>query len=91
MVTHDVNPIIGQAKKLVYIAKQGVASGSPEEVLTSSTLSRIYGSPVEVHYTSGGRLLVVAEPEGGPAQTLSPADQIGRHDEEEHECCQRPG
>ena len=59
MVTHDVNPIIGHAQKLIYIARQGVVSGTPGEILTGPVLSRIYGSPVEVHHTAGGRILVV--------------------------------
>ena len=98
MVTHDVNPIIGQAEKLIYIAKQGVVSGRPAEILTGPILSRIYGSPVEVHYTAGGRLLVVGEPEGQPPgrppgqpPELTPAEMAGRIDEEEHECCEHPG
>ena len=90
MVTHDVNRIAGQAGRLIYIAKQGVVSGTPNEVISSETLSRIYGSRVEVHVTSDGRLLVVAEPEGA---TDHPSHSEVNHvcDEEEHEGCDGPG
>jgi len=84
MVTHDVNPIIGQAQKVIYIARKGVVSGTPAEVITSATLTRIYGFPVEVHYTSGGRLLVVVQPEGAAAG----AD--GHLAQAEQECCEPP-
>jgi len=87
MVTHDVNPIIGRAGKLVYIARQGVASGTPEEVINSETLTRIYGSRVEVHITADGRLLVVAEPGVAAAQVLRPSHLGGHRDEEEHGPC----
>ncbi len=48
MVAHDVNPILGALDRVVYIAAGGVASGTPREVITSSTLTRLYGTPVEV-------------------------------------------
>ena len=82
MVTHDVNPVLGQAQKVVYIAKKGVVSGTPAEVITSATLTRIYGSAVEVHRTSDGRLLVVGQPEGVPA------GGDGHPVDAEQECCE---
>ena len=89
MVTHDVNPIIGHAQKLVYIAKQGVVSGTPAEILTGPILSRIYGSPVEVHHTAGGRILVVGELGGGPEEPSAGIAPI-HIDDEDHECCEHP-
>lgn len=91
MVTHDVNRIVGQAGKLIYIAKQGVAVGTPREVISSETLSRIYGARVEVHSTADGRLLVVPEPEGETGRTVCHGDLTPRCDEEEPECCDGPG
>jgi zinc/manganese transport system ATP-binding protein len=38
-------------------------AGTPEEVITSETLSRLYGTPIEVLRTSDGRLVVVGQPE----------------------------
>jgi zinc/manganese transport system ATP-binding protein len=37
--------------------------GSPEEVVSSETLSRLYGAPIEVLRASDGRLVVVGQPE----------------------------
>jgi zinc/manganese transport system ATP-binding protein len=72
MVAHDVNPIIGALDRVVYIAAGGVASGSPRDVITSETLTRLYGTPVEVLTTSDGRLVVVGTPE-------APAHHSDRH------------
>ena len=72
MVAHDVNPILSYLDRVVYMASGGVAAGSPNEVITSETLSRLYGTPVEVLSTSDGRLVVVGQPE-------APAHHHDRH------------
>jgi zinc/manganese transport system ATP-binding protein len=67
MVAHDVNPILAHLDRVVYIAGGGAASGTPREIITSETLSRLYGTPIEVLSTSDGRLIVVGRPdETGP-------------------------
>jgi len=63
MVAHDVNPILGYLNRVVYIAAGGAAAGTPGQVITSDTLSRLYGTQVEVLTTSDGRLVVVGQPE----------------------------
>ncbi len=88
MVTHDVNPILGVAQKLVYVAKQGVVAGTAEQVINGPTLSRIYGSSVEVHYTARGPLLVVGEPGDGQMSVAVPTAEIGQHDTQEPKCCE---
>jgi zinc/manganese transport system ATP-binding protein len=72
IVAHDVNPILGYLDRVVYIAGGGIAVGRPEEVVTSQTLSRLYGTDVEVLHTSDGRLVVVGQPE-------APAHHVDRH------------
>jgi zinc/manganese transport system ATP-binding protein len=63
LVAHDVNPILGYLDRIVYLAGGGAVEGSPEEVITGPTLSRLYGTPIEVLSTSDGRLVVVGQPE----------------------------
>ncbi|HWF22360.1 MAG TPA: ABC transporter ATP-binding protein [Acidimicrobiales bacterium] len=72
MVAHDVNPILSYLDRVVYIAQGGVASGSPEEVITGEILTRLYGTPIEVLTTSDGRMVVVGQPE-------APAHHSDRH------------
>jgi zinc/manganese transport system ATP-binding protein len=63
MVAHDVNPILTHLDRVVYLAEGGAVAGTPQEVITSETLSRLYGTPIEVLRTSDGRLVVVGQPE----------------------------
>jgi zinc/manganese transport system ATP-binding protein len=72
MVAHDVNPTLPYLDRVVYIAAGGGACGTPDEVITTETLTRLYGTPVEVLRSSDGRLVVVGGPE-------SPAPHGDRH------------
>jgi zinc/manganese transport system ATP-binding protein len=63
LVAHDVNPIIGYLDRVVYIARGSAVAGRPEEVISSGTLSALYGAPIEVLHASDGRLVVVGQPE----------------------------
>jgi zinc/manganese transport system ATP-binding protein len=63
IVAHDVNPILGFLDLVVYFAGGGAASGDPRDVITTDTLTRLYGTPIEVLQTSDGRLVVVGQPE----------------------------
>lgn len=59
LVAHDINPIVSSIDRVVYIARGRVAIGTPDEVISSETLSKLYGSQVEVLHTSDGGLVVV--------------------------------
>jgi zinc/manganese transport system ATP-binding protein len=63
LVAHDVNPILGYLDRVVYFAGGTAVAGTPGEVITTETLSRLYAAPVEVLETSDGRLVVVGQPE----------------------------
>jgi zinc/manganese transport system ATP-binding protein len=63
LVTHDVNPIIGYLDRVVYLAAGTAVEGEPEAVVSSETLSALYGAPVEVLRAADGRLVVVGTPE----------------------------
>lgn len=61
-VTHDVNPILGLADRILYIAGGRFVLGTPDEVLQTEVLSSLYGTPVFV-LRAGGRLVVVGTPD----------------------------
>ena len=63
MVAHDVNPILAHLDRVVYISAGGTACGTPAEVITSATLTRLYGTPIDVLTASDGRLVVVGQPD----------------------------
>jgi zinc/manganese transport system ATP-binding protein len=73
LVAHDVNPLLPHVDRVVYIAGGRVVAGPPAEVVTSETLSALYGTRVEVLHASGGRLVVVGTPD-------APAHHAGSHD-----------
>jgi zinc/manganese transport system ATP-binding protein len=72
IVAHDVNPILPYLDRVIYLGQGGAATGTPAEVITSQTLTRLYGTPIEVLSTSDGRLVVVGQPE-------APAHHANRH------------
>jgi zinc/manganese transport system ATP-binding protein len=63
IVAHDVNPILTYLDRVVYLGAGGAVSGAPKDVLTTETLTRLYGAPIEVLHASDGRLVVVGQPE----------------------------
>jgi zinc/manganese transport system ATP-binding protein len=63
LVAHDVNPLLPYLDRVLYLAGGHAAMGPPAEVVTSETLSRLYGSSIEVLRTSDGRVVVVGQPE----------------------------
>ena len=73
IVAHDVNPILPYLDRVIYLGPGGAVTGTPAEVITSATLSRLYRTPVEVLSTSDGRPVVVGQPE-------APALHSDRHD-----------
>lgn len=63
LVAHDINPILTAVDRVVYVAHGQVAVGTPEEVITTETLSRLYNTSIEVLRASDGRIVVVGQPE----------------------------
>jgi len=58
LVSHDINPLLPIVDRVLYIANGQSTLGTPDEVITSATLTRLYGSPVEV-VQALGRVFVV--------------------------------
>lgn len=75
-VTHEINPVLGLADRVLYLARGGHRAGTPDEVLTSASLSRLYGTRVDVVRVRG-RVLVA----GAPDETATPP----HHPERPHE------
>jgi zinc/manganese transport system ATP-binding protein len=73
MVAHDVNPILPYVDHVVYLGRGGAVSGPPEDVITSETLTQLFGTPIEVLRASDERLVVVGQPE-------PPAYHADRHE-----------
>jgi zinc/manganese transport system ATP-binding protein len=61
LVAHDVNPLLNAIDRVIYVANGHCAIGAPTEIITSNTLSKLYGSPVEVVNAMGRMFVVGAE------------------------------
>lgn len=61
LVSHDVNPLLPVINRVLYIANGQSAIGTPDEVITSATLSKLYNSQVEVVQALGRLFVVGAE------------------------------
>ncbi|WP_234390405.1 metal ABC transporter ATP-binding protein [Streptomyces sp. MMG1533] len=61
-VTHEINPVLGLVDRVLYLARGSHRVGTPEEVLTSESLSRLYGTRVDVVRVQG-RVVVVGTPD----------------------------
>ncbi|GAC1619228.1 MAG: metal ABC transporter ATP-binding protein [Ktedonobacteraceae bacterium] len=61
LVTHDINPLLPVVDRVLYIANGHSTIGKSDEVVTSQTLSQLYGSPVEVVQALNRLFVVGAE------------------------------
>ncbi|MEU6357595.1 ABC transporter ATP-binding protein [Streptomyces sp. NPDC047072] len=57
-VTHEINPVLDLVDRVLYLAPGAHRVGTPDEVLTSASLSRLYGTQVDVVHVHG-RVVVV--------------------------------
>ncbi|HEU5268571.1 MAG TPA: metal ABC transporter ATP-binding protein [Jatrophihabitans sp.] len=63
LVAHDVNPILPYLDRVLYLAHGSAVIGTPEQVITAETLSRLYDTPIDVLRDRTGRLVVVGQPD----------------------------
>ncbi|HVA61135.1 MAG TPA: ABC transporter ATP-binding protein [Mycobacteriales bacterium] len=61
-VTHEINPVLPLVDRVLYLVEGRWAVGRPDEVLTSDTLSELYGTTVDVLRVRG-RVVVAGAPE----------------------------
>ena len=59
-VTHEINPIIDDVDRVLYLANGRFTVGSVEDVMSTETLSRVYGAPVTVMKVDGRYIVVGA-------------------------------
>lgn len=57
---HDINPLLGAMDRVLYLSGGHAALGSVDEVITSESLSRLYGSEIEV-LRAGRRIFVLSD------------------------------
>ena len=63
LIAHDINPLLPFLDKVIFIANGRVATGKPDEVLTSESLTALYDIPVEVLHDSRGNVAIIGTSE----------------------------
>ncbi len=63
LIAHNINPLLPVLDRVLYVAGGRVATGTPAEILTSESLSKLYDTEVEVLRDSRGRVAIVGAEE----------------------------
>jgi|SRR5579862_6874305 len=59
LIAHNINPLLPHLDKVIYLANGKVATGTPSQVLTSESLSDLYGIQVEVLRDPHGNVAII--------------------------------
>jgi len=59
LIAHNINPLLPVLDRVIYVANGRVTNGKPSEVLTSKSLTDLYGIPIEVVKDSHGRIAII--------------------------------
>ncbi len=66
LIAHNINPLLSALDRVIYVANGRVTTGRPSEVLTSSSLTALYGIPIEVLKDQRGRIAIIGIDEEAP-------------------------
>jgi len=59
LIAHNINPLLPVLDRVIYVANGRITNGKPSEVLTSKSLTDLYGIPIEVLKDSHGRIAII--------------------------------
>ncbi len=59
LIAHNINPLLPHLDKVMYVANGKVATGTPSQVLTSKSLSDLYGIEIEVLRDPHGNVAII--------------------------------
>jgi zinc/manganese transport system ATP-binding protein len=59
LIAHNINPLLPHMNKVMYIANGRMATGTPAQVLTSESLTWLYGVQVEVLKDPHGNVAII--------------------------------
>jgi len=84
-VTHEINAVLKYVDQVLYLAGGRFRLGPTAEVMTSASLTELYGSPVDV-IEAHGRLVVVAadDPTAGLHQSVEDHEVHARDQQDHH-------
>jgi zinc/manganese transport system ATP-binding protein len=82
-VTHEVNPVLPLTDRVLYLVGGRWAIGSPDEVMTTQTLSELYGTRIDV-LRVGGRIVVVGAPDSAHSEPGGAHHHHAENDDHDH-------
>ena len=82
-VTHEINPILSMTDRVLYLVGSHWAIGSPDDVLTSATLSRLYGTDIDVLRVRD-RIVVIGAPDAAHGDGAHHHHAVGDDHDAEH-------
>lgn len=59
LIAHNINPLLPHLDEIMYVANGRVATGKPSQVLTSESLTALYGVQVEVLRDPHGNVAII--------------------------------
>ena len=59
LIAHNINPLLPVLDSVLYVAESKIATGTPNEIFTSESLTKLYGTSVEVLRDSHGRVAIL--------------------------------
>ncbi len=65
LIAHNINPLLPVTDRVLYIANGTMTLGAPQDVLTSESLSKLYGIGIEVLRDSKERIAIIGIEESG--------------------------
>lgn len=84
LIAHNINPLLPVLDRIVYVANGRVATGTPEEILTSDALTNLYDTPVEVLKDSQGRVAIIGIDESEHHHGRIGHEESHRHEHHHH-------
>ena len=83
-VTHEITPVAGLVDRVLYVAGGRWAAGSPETVMTTETLSALYGSHIDVIKVHGRIVVVGGDSAAGVVHHPDGAPEAGPPEHHHH-------
>ena len=83
-VTHEITPVAGLVNRVLYVAGGRWAAGSPETVMTTGTLSALYGSHIDVIKVHGRIVVVGGDSAAGVVHHPDGAPEAGPPEHHHH-------
>jgi zinc/manganese transport system ATP-binding protein len=63
LIAHDINPLLPVTDRIMYVVNGRIATGKVNEIITTKSLSELYGAQIEVLRDSRGRVAVLGTEE----------------------------